>query len=223
MIKFNKNNKIKYSYDKGIDDFTEPIPTSLDDWNKSEYNDLKKHIKKHYSIIQDDKCAYCREEMRFEGYGEPIEHIIPKSKKIEWMFHPQNLCLACYGCNTKKGVKNPLIEDINTYISFPDNSSDYKIVHPHFDVLSTHIKEENFYFKSRNASLKGKETIKMCDLNRFDLLYKRIRRKKRKPNFISFLTMTLLTSTDEKEIKLVQELLKRLIERNNYKMKLEEK
>ena len=76
---------------------------------------LKSKIKYHYSIVQDNKCAYCREEIRFDGYGEAIEHIIPKSKKYKFMFHPKNLCLACYGCNTKKSTKNPLIKDLSQY------------------------------------------------------------------------------------------------------------
>lgn len=176
-----RNQKIKYKYDQhpenvSILNFT---PTSVEEWNS--YVDLKMKIKEHYAHVQDDKCAYCRQPIRYMGYGEPIEHIVPKSKKVKWMFHPYNLCLSCYGCNTKKGDNNTLSNEFNHYDdefeSYPESSQDYKIIHPHFDSYSKHIKEESFICKAKNGSYKGRNTIDICKLNRLDLLYSRARAK----------------------------------------------
>lgn len=179
-MSWNRNQKIKYSYEKHPNNnptLTNPTKKS---WTASKHKEFKAKIKEHYSIVQDNKCAYCRMNVRFEGYGEPIEHIVPKSLKTKWMFHPLNLCLACYACNTKKSDKDTLV-DINThpdkYNNYPTNSAAYNIVHPHFDIHSKHIEEEKFILKPKKGSVKGRNTIDICELNRFDLLYTRAKNK----------------------------------------------
>ncbi len=112
-MSWRRNQLIKFSYEKfpSLIPFQNPVKES---WTSSTHNNLKIAIKNHYSIVQNDTCAYCRLPIRFAGYGEPIEHIFPKSLKIKWMFHPFNLCLSCYGCNTKKQDKDTLV-DINLH------------------------------------------------------------------------------------------------------------
>ena len=166
-----KNQKIKFSFDKSHL-FKQIIPRKLKSWELSSYKKVKNNIKYHYSIVQSDICAYCRTPIRFDGYGEHIEHIVPKSKKFRWMFHPENLCLSCFGCNKKKKDENTLVNPFsgygNKYSSFPNNSLDYKIVHPHYDSYSNHIKEEKLICIPKNGSLKGLETIRICKLNRLN-------------------------------------------------------
>ncbi len=224
MMKFDKNSKINYPYNTAVNNFSPTIPASKEDWTNKVYDELKAKIKEHYSIVQNDKCAYCREEIRFDGYGEAIEHIIPKSKKYKFMFHPENLCLACYGCNTKKGTKNPLINDLSTYgdeyNDFPNKKTDYKIIHPHYDSFSHYIETKDFIFIPRNNQPKGEETIKMCQLNRFDLLYKRIRKKNNKKSMITLLMNFIKNGTDKNEVKFAQDFLQKIIERYNYEKKL---
>jgi uncharacterized protein (TIGR02646 family) len=48
------------------------------------------------------KCAYCESKLLHIAYGD-IEHITPKSVKIELSVEWQNLTLACDRCNTNKG------------------------------------------------------------------------------------------------------------------------
>jgi len=47
------------------------------------------------------KCAYCESKLLHVTYGD-VEHIVPKSTKIEIAFEWDNLTLACDVCNTNK-------------------------------------------------------------------------------------------------------------------------
>lgn len=219
-----KNQRIKYTYTCHPDNsgIRPPRPQSKKAWDKSQYKSLKKKIRLHYSHVQSDICAYCHEPISFEGYGEAIEHIIPKSKKYRWMFHPKNICLSCYGCNTKKGTKNPLVQDFtfygHRYEDFPADSSHYKIIHPHFDTYSKHLYEEKFICKVSNFSTKGEETIKMFKLNRLDLLYTRIRKKNTSQKQMRKILAIVLVDTTFtlKEKQAAKHMLLKIIDRYNY-------
>lgn len=220
-MSWNKNQKIKFSYEKhpnNIRPITNPTKKS---WTASTNKNLKNNIKNHYSIIQDNKCAYCRLPVRYDGYGEPIEHIVPKSIKIKWMFHPLNLCLACYACNTKKSDKNTLIISNNhpdNYLNYPITSTDFNIIHPHFDIHSSHIEVENFIFKPKNNSSKGRNTIDFCELNRFDLLYSRAKTKNTSNKALTqvLTKMTLDYSLSNEERNAATEMINKIIENYNY-------
>src|SRR5437660_11067609 len=49
------------------------------------------------------KCAYCESKLLHITYGD-VEHIVPKSAKIELSFQWKNLTLACDRCNTNKNA-----------------------------------------------------------------------------------------------------------------------
>jgi uncharacterized protein (TIGR02646 family) len=219
-MSWRKNQKIKYSFEKNSTIIPEENPLSTDEWKTN--TELKDLIKTHYSIIQDDLCAYCRTYLRINGYGEPIEHIVPKSDKLKWMFHPKNLCLSCYGCNTKKGTKNTLVNisahTPNSYTNYPTNSSDFNIIHPHFDSYSVHIIEENLICKPRNNSNKGAKTIEVCELNRLDLIYTRARiKKKSKKEMNSLLALIVADSSNRaEEIDSAKKMIENIIFRYNY-------
>lgn len=66
-----------------------------------------------------------------------IEHIVSKDKKVQFMFEPRNLCVACKNCNGAKGSKEVLVNP--NRIRFPSSSQNYKIIHPHFDTYHEHI------------------------------------------------------------------------------------
>lgn len=219
-----KNNVIKYDYGH-LGEKT--IPEKVKDHNdwKSTKEALKKYIKFHLSVVQDNTCAYCREEVNFNGYGEPIEHIVPKSLKKNWMYHPKNLCLACYGCNTIKLDKDTLqggyTSHGNKYADIPLRSTNYIIVHPYFDKHSEYIDSSGIMFKGVVGSRKGANTIAMCELNRLDLLYKRAKRNKKVKN-MSDLVMRVIKdpNSGKKEIKAAQDFIDQLIERQKYMKRL---
>ena len=138
------------------------------DWNLPCYNALKVHIKGHYSVIQDDICCYCKVSLRHAGYGEPIEHIVPKDDRPRWMFEPRNLALSCYPCNTKKNADNTLSAAGKLSLPYPANANGFIIYHPHYNEWDTHFEIFHRYFL-RPKTQKGRETFKVCELYRFNL------------------------------------------------------
>lgn len=219
-MSWRKDQKINYSYEKyplNTRANTKPVKSS---WSTNKK--LKEDIKNHYSIVQNDTCAYCRLPiLRFDGYGEPIEHIVPKSLKVKWMFHPLNLCLSCYGCNTKKSDQDTLINQathIDNFNNYPNSSTDFKIIHPHFDVFSKHIHEENLIYKPKDDSIKGRNTIDFCELNRLDVLYAkaRIKRISNKVIVNKLTSVALDYRISPEERKSAIEMINRLIERYDY-------
>lgn len=189
-----------------IDDYQDIIDSNphsaSKDWSLHCYKGMKEHIKEHYSVLQDDICFYCKINLRFGGYGEPIEHIVPKDDKPEWMFEPKNLALSCYACNTKKNAENTLSSTSITSTSYPNNKNDFLIYHPHFDVW-----EENFdvfyeYFLIPKSD-KGRETFRICKLYRFNLPLDKAKQKnwKEEPFKTKVIEKVLFDTNSSKEIK----------------------
>lgn len=224
MKKWNKNQKIRADY-QIIKTVVIDRPSDHKDWSESKYNKLKERIKFHYSVVQNDTCAYCREQVRFDGYGEPIEHIIPKSTASEWMFEAKNLCLSCYGCNTKKSTTNTYLKDYNQGDSYPEDGSDISIIHPHYDSFSYHIDTSELIFKPRKSSSKGIKTINLCKLNRPDLLFTRaLNNRKSNKSMLSHAFKTLRSGKlDLKERQVARDFILALISRMKYTKQIEDK
>lgn len=141
------------------------------------------------SAIYDDKCAYCESKNHLE-----IEHYRPKGKVSKekehkgyyWLAYEwSNLLLACGDCNNgkdAKGTKFPLeiggkrvydpqtkrSEWISNSVTFLNEKP--LLLNPEIDTPEDHLK---FLFdgsvKELNGSLRGKETIVICNLNRQNL------------------------------------------------------
>jgi hypothetical protein len=147
--------------------------SSHKDWSNSKFDSIKLRIKRFYAIRQLDTCAYCRTQIEFAGYGEPVEHIVSKDPYYQWMFKPKNLSISCDGCNSNKGTK-PILEDACVASIDPPNNSDcYKIIHPHIDIWADHIEIEDEIFVKAIPNTKGEATIEVCGLYRFNLPIKR--------------------------------------------------
>jgi hypothetical protein len=138
------------------------------DWNLGCYTVMKAFIKNHYSIIQEDFCCYCKTSLRHGGYGEPIEHIVPKDDRPRWMFVPRNLALSCYPCNTKKNADNTLSAAGLGSVNYPTTANGFIIYHPHFNNWDNHFEVFHKYFL-KPTSPKGRATFKVCELYRFNL------------------------------------------------------
>lgn len=218
--------KIGYDYSK-LYKKAIPKPRTDKGWGKT-YKSLYNFIKFHYSVVQDDICAYCRMPIKFNGYGEPIEHIVPKSFNSYWMYHPKNLCLACYGCNTKKKDKETLTKGIKNvskkYADYPKNSGDFKIIHPHYDKISDFIDFKGIIIKPNPAdsSNKGYNTIECCKLNRLDLMYQRARIKNLTKTKVHSIALNIVNdpNSTKKEKDAAQEMIVELIKRFNYRRSL---
>jgi len=130
---------------------------------------VKKHIKDYYIIKQNHICPYCQQQTLINHNAVwDTEHIIPKDKYPQFLFEPENLCIACKECNQAKSNTN-VLKNPNRK-TFPNKSEDYNFIHPHFDDYSSSIKilKSSLFFIPRND--KGKKTIETCGLLRF--LYK---------------------------------------------------
>lgn len=166
---------ITYSADEQakIDSFKNLPPdakkTYWDNTHDGILSNLKERIKSHYIETQDYTCPYCKQRIVVKHKATwDAEHIIPKDTHPNFMFEAENLCIACKDCNQEKWNKNVLVnKDRKT---FPDDKTDYLIIHPHFDDYNTNIKIIGlgcFYLPKTD---KGRKTVEICGLLRF--LYK---------------------------------------------------
>ena len=124
------------------------------------------------------KCAYCESYLLHVTFGD-VEHISPKSKRLDDTFRWFNLTLACDVCNT---YKSDSIDLIDPYVDQPDE------VFRFFGPM--------IYARPDNA--KGVATLKKLQLNRPAL----IERRTRKLDSIYSLVM-ILHSADNPQIKAV--------------------
>lgn len=132
----------------------------------AELTRLKKHIKDFYILSQDYTCVYCRQKIVVDHNAVwDTEHIIPKSTHPQFLFKPENLCVACKDCNVKKSNKNVLVNSNKQSFSF--DKQDYLLVHPHFDNYDDHIRVVSNALMFLPRTNKGLHTIETCGLLRF--------------------------------------------------------
>ncbi|WP_179697240.1 hypothetical protein [Methylobacterium sp.] len=153
---------------------------SASKWTDDKLDDIKAHIKQHYINEQKYRCCYCQQALlAHHGRVWDVEHIIPRSEKPKFMFHPKNLAVACVECN---GSKSSIQVTDKDYVRFTEDGSKYKIVHPHLDQFEDHIEIEGEY-TYHALSKKGSFTIYHCDLFRFRQRESAIRRPIRDRRF----------------------------------------
>lgn len=143
-----------------------PNGNKANDWYKDCLQDFKASVREYYLRKQNRRCAYCRTVIRTSQVSAEIEHIIDKSGNPKWMYEPFNLCVSCKMCNTKKSSKRVLKK--GTFSSLSHDTSDYIFVHPHLDQYSQHINIiDGILYEG--LTTKGKETIRICSLDRYEL------------------------------------------------------
>lgn len=150
-------------------------PTYLNsDWDKSQFKTLKQNIRIHYGRRQHRKCAYCRMRINPDGYGNAVEHIMPRILKPQWMFVQHNLSIACIGCNSSKGSNNTLRQHENNYghapSHCPNTTDEFKIFNPHFDKWSDHFEIQDEFFLVPKPNSKGPDTYKFCNMQRYHIV-----------------------------------------------------
>jgi hypothetical protein len=134
-------------------------------WSRPEVDSLRSGAKTYYIRIQQRRCCYCNQLILSQNHRAwDLEHIVPRETNADFMFEPKNLAASCIECNSAKGAKQTLVNSSRR--TYPTRSSDYKIVHPHFDNFADHI-FWNGSFVYAPRSVKGKKTIYTCDLLRF--------------------------------------------------------
>lgn len=132
------------------------------DWEKGIFDTIKKNIIDHLRPQQGNACCYCKKQLGHDIGEVDIEHIIPKSRYGQFTFTPKNLALSCKPCNTKKSTKEVLKSEVKSH---PRTSSNFKIIHAHYDNYFEHINIVNGCIFVA-LTKKGSETITFCELFR---------------------------------------------------------
>lgn len=142
-------------------------------WNttKGMVAKIRVAIREHYKIQQSYMCCYCRQQnIQEHGYVWDCEHILPKAIYPKFLFEPFNLALSCKACNlAKEKYKEQII--INSKDRYCTDKYNYRIIHPHFDVYSEHLKvkvRRGTTVHEIVTTTKGAFTYKCCGLDRFD-------------------------------------------------------
>lgn len=139
-------------------------------WGDDDLLPVRSLIRNFYRNEQTAICAFCKEPVSIiSALNCHVEHIVPKSIHLKFIFIPKNLCVVCADCNTIKREQETLNEIPETLKNtdakiYPRTSDSFKIVHPHFDNYNEHILIKNGFYVDR--TMKGHFTIGACKLNR---------------------------------------------------------
>lgn len=183
------------------DERTNLIKLSLTEKNE---HDFKSKVYRDGTLLDletlyQNKCGYCETDTT-AGAPMQVEHYRPKAKVTEdtnhegyyWVAYEwSNLLLSCAKCNNKKRNRFPvqgvrMTTPILDALGLPDddcrlaNSATFLqeqalLLHPEIDPV-----EDFFIFKpdgkieALNSNPRALETIKMCNLNRPELVVKRL-------------------------------------------------
>lgn len=171
-----------------------------DKYYKGEYKDggkTKFEVRETLKKIYHNKCAYCE----IKEYKPEIEHYRPKKEVAGLKNHPgyywlcyewTNLIPACRYCNTEggKGNKFPVrgkrVSKPEFYSNGRLNKNKCKagksplkdelpyLLHPEVDSPEVcFLFRKNGRIVGKDNNNQGRETIKICNLNRQNLLYRR--------------------------------------------------
>lgn len=167
------NNQIEFTEEESqlIDNLKAIEDYDHTKWNADSLIDLRSKIRRFYRLEQQGICAFCKNEISLVAANNAnVEHIAPKSKHLDFMFEPKNLCVICVDCNIIKRAQEVVdaIETVNApegRARYPRASRAFNIVHPHIDEYDDHIKKLGRIYIDK--TMKGHFTIGCCKLNRF--------------------------------------------------------
>ena len=157
---------------------------------------FKENLREDMYEKQNELCAFCRIHVPLSCVSMHREHIVFKDKHPQWMFIPENLCIACPICNGFKGTKEVLSNPQTK--TYPRNGSGFKIIHPLYDKYSDHI-ELIGGILYRGKTEKGRFTIETCHLYRVKLAEERVTQIKIEENKGSIISglMQLLSQSEK--------------------------
>lgn len=121
-----------------------------------------------------DKCMYCESKVSAVYFGD-VEHILPRKHFPELTHVWSNLGYVCARCNNAK---------------LDQWSDETPIVNPYEEDPGAHIAPLGFYVRQRNGSERGEYTIRVADLNRTELVARRIERLEALGNLVDKMART---------------------------------
>jgi len=147
-----------------------------DDWDsgKKYIKSFKANLRRDMYNKQNKLCAFCRIHVPLACVPMHREHIVYKDEHPQWMFLPENLCVACPTCNEFKGTTEVLVNPRTK--TYPKSGDGFKIIHPLCDKFSEHI-ELVGGIMYRGKTEKGVFTINTCHLYRVGLAEERADQK----------------------------------------------
>lgn len=158
---------------------TSSIEKGHGSWKDDCLKDLKSRVKEHLKARQNFVCCYCLRSFHGEfNFVIDIEHILPKHKHVEHMFHLENLAASCKRCNMKmKGRRIDFLKDSFTGSKDPFANEHYLFIHPNRDTCEDHIDFEHHqkgrvimvFYKPINDSAKGKYSIEFFKLEQLSV------------------------------------------------------
>ncbi|MGD4551572.1 HNH endonuclease [Xanthomonas citri pv. citri] len=138
-------------------------------WSDATLEPVRVEVRDHYRRVQRLACAYCLNLLSIRSaMGSPVEHIAPKAMYLGYMFEPLNLCVCCPDCNEYKSNREVHVDPpIKGYlpVAYPNDPEKFRIVHPHFDEYSQHIRRAGILYIP--LSEKGSCTFYVCHLGRY--------------------------------------------------------
>jgi hypothetical protein len=135
--------------------------------------DMVKALRAHLANAQGDRCCYCRKLMPNTGHARPIEHVLNRSLWPQFSLFYWNLALACYDCNSLKGVKR-WIDSPNHLRNYPADTGFCANYHPRYHSYDKHVKYSRIESNGINLSIYlglTPQGRKLC----IDLLYETAR------------------------------------------------
>lgn len=147
-------------------------------WDKNpRLETLKDKIKSFGKIKAFDTCCYCMRDIHGEfNMVLDIEHILPKSEYLKYMFTGKNLAVSCKRCNMN--IKGADLEFLVSKIlpRRPLRSRYYKFIHPNLDRYDSHLvrlavqrgRTMVVKYEVMNQSRKGLFTYEYFELNKLE-------------------------------------------------------
>lgn len=169
-----------YSFSEQDADIIDSNVTNHDDWDKNCFDNIKQLLTGFLRFEQDNCCCYCKSELGWKKGEFHIEHVLPKSQYVKFMFKPENLALACPHCNISKSTNDPYIPygSNGTRIArYPSTNNRFLTIHPYFDNYSENIKilKGSIY---NPQTKKGAITIEFCKLYELQHVEQRMKKFK---------------------------------------------
>jgi len=145
-------------------------------------------------VLYNNKCAYCETK----EYKPEIEHYRPKSKYPLLAYEWSNLLPACHACNQSKSSHFPTLNKPD-YRNIKDakklnKSEKPTILNPEIDKPEKHFSFNinTGEIETKNDSEKAIQTIKYCDLNSENLIYRRQKKVKNIKKIINLIHLYTL-------------------------------
>src|SRR3990172_6324936 len=164
---------------------------------EKEGHKARDHIYGHETVLKilktiyNNKCGYCESRLGISSLLE-IDHYRPKNSVSKNSQHPgyywlsyewTNLISSCKICNSKKGTQFPIEDESKRVMTHqkdmaqwkPDSSSFLSekplLLNPEIDQPDNHLEVNvNGEICKKNESIYAETTIKVCNLNRDELI-----------------------------------------------------